>query len=73
MDHMSTLETLECLSNALARHVCTTMLELEEILYALVKIRESYKSAIILGSEQRAWFTLIWFLSVPNRCITQVL
>ena len=40
IDYTSTLETFECLSNALARH-CAHHVGAWEILYALVKVLES--------------------------------
>ena len=40
MDYASTLETIEGLSNALPRH-CAHNVGVSEILYALVKVRES--------------------------------
>ena len=48
MDYTSTLETLEGLSNALARH-STHHVGAWEILYALVKVRESLKLLIVVN------------------------
>ena len=42
MDYMSSLHTLEGLSNALSRH-CAHHAGAWEILYPLVKVRESHK------------------------------
>ena len=53
MDYTSALETLESLSNALARH-STHYVGALEILYGLIKVRESYKFLIVV--EQHAWF-----------------
>ena len=48
MDYRSTLETLECLSNALARH-CAHHAGVLEILYPLVKVRESQKFLMVVN------------------------
>ena len=48
MDYTSTLETLEGLSNALARHF-THHVGAWEILHALVKVRESQKLPMVVN------------------------
>ena len=61
MDYTSTLETLEGLSNALARHFAHHV-GAWEILHALVKVKESQKllvPEISNGSEQGTFFTLV--------------
>ena len=47
MDYTSTLETLEGLSNAIARH-CAHYIGTWEILYALVKIGVSHKLLMVV-------------------------
>ena len=49
MDYTSTLETLEALWNALARH-CTHHLRAWEILYRFVKVRESQKLLMVVNN-----------------------
>ena len=48
MDYTSTLDTLEGLLNALARH-CAHHVRAGEIIYALAKVRESQKLLMILN------------------------
>ena len=48
MDYTSTLETLEGLSNALARHLAHHV-GAWEILYCLVKVRESQKLLMVVN------------------------
>ena len=48
MEYPSNLETHEALSNALARH-CTHHFGAWEILYSLVKVRESQKFLIVVN------------------------
>ena len=48
MDYKSTLETLEDLSNALARH-CAHNVGASKILYALVKFKKSQTLLIVLN------------------------
>ena len=48
MDYTSTLDTLEGLSNALARH-CAHHVRAGEILYALAKVRESQIYLMVLN------------------------
>ena len=48
MDYMSTLETLEGLSNTLARH-STHHVGAFEMIYALVKVRESLKLLMLVN------------------------
>ena len=48
MDYTSTLETLEGLSNALARHPAHHV-GAWEILYAFVKVRESQKLLMVVN------------------------
>ena len=47
MEYTNTLETLEGLSNALARH-CANHVGAWEILYAFVKVRESQKLLMVV-------------------------
>ena len=70
MDYTSTLETLEGLSNDLARH-CAHHIAAWEILYGLGKVMGVPE--IAHGSEQGALFTLLCFLSMLYRWITRVL
>ena len=49
MDYARTLETLESLSNALARH-CAHHVGAFEMLYILVKVRESQKLLIVVNN-----------------------
>ena len=48
MDYMSTQETLEGFSNALARH-CTQQVVAWEILYALVNVKKSQKLLMVVN------------------------
>ena len=48
MDYVSTLETLEGLSNALARH-CAHHVGTFEMLYILVKVRQSQKFLMVVN------------------------
>ena len=49
MEYTSNLETLEDLSKSLARH-CTHHLGAWEILYRLVKVRESQKLLMVVNN-----------------------
>ena len=49
MDYASTLETLESLLNALARH-CAHHVGAFKMLYILVKVRESQKLLIVVNN-----------------------
>ena len=55
MDYSSTLETLEGLSNALARH-STHHVGAFEILYGLVKVRESQKLLMIVNKVPDSFY-----------------
>ena len=48
MDYTSTLETLEGLSNALARH-CAHHVGAWEIIYAMVKVREYHYLLMVVN------------------------
>ena len=48
MDYTSALDSLEGLSNALARH-CAHHIKAGEILYAMAKVRESQKLLMVLN------------------------
>ena len=55
MDYASTLETLEGLSNALARH-CARHVGAWEIVYTLFKVRVSQKLLVVVNKVPKRLF-----------------